>query len=78
MKKIYRVSGRMPEEIAKLSEDEKGRAAQSFALSWQSPNCLQVWSNRAAMAKSCRMQQSRAPRPDDWRPVVPLSPGEGY
>jgi hypothetical protein len=38
----------------------------------------QVWSNRAAMARTIRMQQKREPRPDDWRPVVALKDGEGY
>lgn len=38
----------------------------------------QVWPNRASMAKSIRMQQRRAPRFDDWHPMVKLTDGEGY
>jgi hypothetical protein len=37
-----------------------------------------VWSNRAAMARSIRMQERREPRMGDWRPIVKLSDGEGY
>lgn len=36
------------------------------------------WTNRAAMARTIRMQERRERRPDDWRPVVALSDGEGY
>jgi hypothetical protein len=39
---------------------------------------FQIWSNRAAMAKSIRMQQRGEHRPDHWRACVPLSDGEGY
>ena len=39
---------------------------------------FQVWPSRGAMARSIRMQQSRAPRSDDWRPLIPLTDGEGY
>ena len=38
----------------------------------------QVWPSRAAMAMSVRMQEKRAPRYNDWHPLVPLSPGEGH
>lgn len=43
-----------------------------------SDNTYQVWPSREAMARSVRMQQSRASRADDWRPIVNLSDGEGY
>ncbi len=36
------------------------------------------WTNRAAMAKSIRMQQRRAPTSRDWRAVVRLGEIEGY
>ena len=39
---------------------------------------FQVWPSRESMARSIRMQQRREPRNGDWRPVVPLSDGEGY
>ena len=38
----------------------------------------QVWSNRAAMAWSIRMQQRREPRTGDWCPMVKLRETEGY
>ena len=38
----------------------------------------QVWTNRAAMAQSIRMQQRRASESTDWHAVVKLTDGEGY
>jgi hypothetical protein len=38
----------------------------------------QVWPNRESMARSIRMQQSRAPHSGDWRACVALTDGEGY
>ena len=37
-----------------------------------------TWTNREAMARTVRMQQQRASRPDDWRPIVKLTDVEGY
>lgn len=37
----------------------------------------QVWPNRESMARSIRMQQRREYRQDDWRPIIPLTDGEG-
>lgn len=39
---------------------------------------FKVFSSRAAMAKTIRMQQRRAPHARDWRPCVVLSDGEGF
>lgn len=39
---------------------------------------FQVWPNRPSMARSIRMQQKGAPRPDHWRACVPLNDTEGY
>ena len=39
---------------------------------------FQTWPSRAAMARSIRMQQSRAPKSDDWKAVVKLTDIEGY
>lgn len=39
---------------------------------------FQVWPNRKSMARSIRMQQRRAHRNEDWRPLVALGDGEGY
>ena len=38
---------------------------------------FQVWSNRAAMVKTIRMQERRAPQQTDWKACVKLTPGEG-
>ena len=38
----------------------------------------QVWPSRAAMARSVRMQEKRERHFDDWRPLIPLTDGEGY
>jgi hypothetical protein len=38
---------------------------------------FQVWTNRAAMARSIRMQERRAPSPTDWRALIALTPLEG-
>lgn len=37
-----------------------------------------TWTNRAAMAKTIRMQQTRASESTDWRALVPLTDVEGY
>ena len=37
-----------------------------------------TWTSRAAMARTIRMQQQRAPRNDDWHACVRLSDTEGY
>jgi len=41
-------------------------------------NFYQIWPNRKSMVQSIRMQQKRAPKLNDWRPLVKLSDGEGY
>lgn len=38
---------------------------------------FQTWTNRAAMARSIRMQERGAPSAT-WKPVVPLADGEGF
>jgi len=54
------------------------RTARSEGRSWDSPVVYQEWPNRESMARSIRMQQSRAPSPADWKACVKLSDGEGY
>lgn len=54
------------------------RTARSAGRSWDSETTFQVWPNRASMARSIRMQQSREPRPDDWKALVPLKDTEGF
>ncbi len=39
---------------------------------------FQTWPNRESMARSIRMQQSRAPKSDDWKACVALKDGEGF
>lgn len=39
---------------------------------------FQVWPNRNSMARSIRMQQSRAANNRDWHACIPLTDGEGY
>lgn len=38
---------------------------------------FQIWSNRKAMARSIRMQESGDTK-NRWIPCVPLTDGEGY
>jgi hypothetical protein len=54
------------------------RTARSAGRSYDSLVTFQTWPNRASMAKSIRMQQSRAPMADDWNACVPLTDGEGF
>lgn len=58
--------------------DHPERTARKAGLGYDGQITFQTWPNRAAMARSIRMQQRRAPRPDDWRAVVPLTDGEGF
>lgn len=39
---------------------------------------FQTWTNRKAMAKTIRMQESRMPKSGDWKAVVALADGEGF
>ena len=39
---------------------------------------FKVWPARGPMARTIRMQQKRESRASDWRPLVPLTDGEGY
>lgn len=52
------------------------RTASYLGSDWDM--VYQVWPNRASMAKTIRMQESRGAGPRDWRALVPLTPGEGY
>lgn len=54
------------------------RTARRASSAMFGDDLYQVWSNREAMARSIRMQQRRALRSGDWRPLVPLTDGEGY
>ena len=39
---------------------------------------FQVWPDRAAMARSIRMQERRSPTQYDWKAIIKLSDGEGF
>ncbi|MDF1551966.1 MAG: hypothetical protein P1P84_02835 [Deferrisomatales bacterium] len=65
--------------IAEHEHPHPERTARKLASSGIFADYLfRVWPNRKAMATTIRMQQRRAPRMDDWRPIVPLTDGEGY
>lgn len=58
--------------------DYPERTARKSGKGYDGAVTFQTWPNRESMARSIRMQQSRAPKPDDWRPCVPLKDGEGF
>jgi hypothetical protein len=77
MKRIYSVPlGRLREVLDALPHPE--RSAYSSGPGAFSDFTIQTWSNRESMARSVRMQQRRARRSGDWKPVQPLTNGEGY
>jgi hypothetical protein len=77
VKKIRKPAGRIGEEVARLTDDERGRAAVRHGHRIGDDSTLQIWNCRKAMARTIRMQEKSAPR-SDWSPVVKLSDGEGY
>lgn len=77
MKRIRAPFGRMPEHVAKLTDDERQRAAIKSGRSIGDDDTLQIWNCRKAMAKTIRMQERSAPH-SEWRPIVKLTDGEGY
>lgn len=62
--------GHTPEHIERTARKAIGSIGETTVF--------QVWPNRASMAKSIRMQESRASRNDDWRACKPLGTTEGY
>lgn len=54
------------------------RTARKAGKGYDGLITFQTWNSREAMARSIRMQQSRAPKPDDWKAVVPLKEWEGF
>lgn len=77
MRKIHKPFGRMQEEVAKLTDDERQRAAIKTGFRLGADDTLQIWNCRKAMAKTIRMQEKNSPQ-SEWRPVVKLGDGEGY
>lgn len=72
MRKIHGIPlGRMQELIAKLEAPECW--AYKSGARWDSDYTFQRWPNRAALLTTLRMQESRAPRSDDWHLVVKQS-----
>ena len=74
MKKYSAPWGRKDE----LTHEHPERTAYRLGAAWDSDVAYQVWPNRASMARSIRMQQKRASKSTDWKPLVPLTDGEGY
>lgn len=74
---VYRVFGRMPEEVAKLTEEQKQCAAIKHSLRIGGDDTLKVFKSRQAMAKLIRKQEKTAPF-SEWNPIVKLTDGEGY
>ena len=78
MKKQTYSAARFSEMVrAGLIEAERA-ASKSAGGGMNFDVVVQWWPSREAMARTVRMQQKRAGRSDDWRPVVKLSDGEGY
>jgi hypothetical protein len=53
------------------------RTARRSATGLNFDITFQIWTNRAAMARSIRMQERGAPVAD-WKPIIPLRETEGY
>ena len=74
MKTLYNVPlGRLQEVIIGLDMPELWAYR---CLSWD--YTLKRWPSRVTLAKSIRMQQQRASKSSDWKPVLQLTDGEGY
>jgi hypothetical protein len=76
-KQIRAPFGRIAEAVAKLTDDEKQRAAVKHGRGVGDDSVIQVWNHRKAMAKTIRIQEHSSPR-SEWIPVVKLGDGEGY
>jgi hypothetical protein len=74
---VRRVFGRMPEEVAKLSDEQKQCAAIKNGLRIGDDDTLKVFKTRQAMARLIRKQEKNAPQ-SEWHPIVKLTDGEGY
>lgn len=69
--------GRMPEHVAKLTDDERQRAAIRAGCRIGDDDTLKVFTSRAFMARMIRNEEKNSPS-SKWSPVVKLSPNEGY
>jgi hypothetical protein len=79
MKKYTLTAARFSEERAAGKIENAERTAYKNSASFLNFDLiLQVWPNRASMARSIRMQEKREPRHNDWKAVVPLGMSEGY
>lgn len=54
------------------------RTAKQSGANIFADDTFKVWPSREAMARTVRMQERRERRRGDWRPLVPLTDGEGY
>jgi hypothetical protein len=75
MKRYHAPLGR----CAEIKHEHPERtASRNAGPSWDAEIEFQVWPNRAAMARTVRMQERRASDWRDWRPLVKLEITEGY
>jgi hypothetical protein len=77
MRQIRCPSGRVGEHVAKLTDDEKQKAAVKDGTRLGEDSTLKIFPTRYLMARAIRTDEKRAPR-SQWDPVVPLGDGEGY
>lgn len=76
MRRTYAVPlARLRETLDAIPAPERERSAYK-AVGWDFT--IQTWPSRAAMARSIRMQQRGAHRPDHWKAAVALGETEGY
>jgi hypothetical protein len=78
MKKYSMVSARFSEARAAGKIENAERTAYRSGSGLDFDYYLQVWPNRASMARSIRMQERGGHNWDSWIAVIPLSDGEGY
>ena len=75
--KTYKLSGAAAREHTPAHPERTARRNATGGV-LEFDIVFQVWTNRAAMARTIRMQEKRERRARDWTAVVPLSPGEGF
>jgi len=76
--KTYRITGAQSHDVAAIRNPDRSATKRASGNPMDFDVIVGEWSNRSAMARSVRMQQRRERRPDDWRPFIALTDGEGY
>jgi hypothetical protein len=64
--------------IKELKHEHPERTAFKAGYGLFADYTFKEFPNRQSMAKCIRMQQKREHRQDDWKPIIPLTYGEGY